>query len=226
MSELHDALASGALEPRNIGILDSWSPAEPLWRVYSESFGATGFNGTSKGYARFSPLKRPDGSLVPTLYAGTTLDVALMEVVLRDVPTPSAGFQLMLPKPSMEQRCVTLLVLGAPLRMVDFSAIGLRRIGLDRGDVVDCDSSNYPDTQALGAWVHANTASADPAKNVHGIVWTSRQDDSGQAAIFFGDRLTAGVLTALDSGQSLQAGHVEAALMRLANRLGIAVVGV
>jgi hypothetical protein len=224
LSALSDALASGTLPAAHIGVLEAWHPAEPLWRVYSQIFGADGFNGTSKGFARFSPLKKADGSFVPTLYAGTTLDVALMEIVLRDVPNPSVGFQLMLPAPSAEQRRVTELVLAAPLRMVDFSAIGLRRIGLARADVIDCDSSNYPDTQTLGAWAYANTASFDPKKTVHGIVWTSRQDDSGQAAIFFGDRLPAGALTASNPGQSLHARHVEAALIHLAERLGIEVV--
>ena len=224
MSALRDALASGSLKPQDLGILESWRPTEPLWRVYSQSFGATGFNGTAKGYARFSPLMRPDGSVVPTLYAGTTLDVALLEIVLRDVPTPSAGFQLMLPERGVEPRRVTELVVDRPLRMVDFSAIGLRRIGLDRGDVIDCDSANYPDTQALGAWAHARTVAVDPVESAHGIVWTSRQDDSGQAAIFFGDRLPDGALKAQNAEQSLYARHVEAALTRLALRLGISVV--
>ena len=224
MSALRDALASGSLKSEDIGIVSSWSPPEPLWRVYSQSFGATGFNGTAKGYARFSPLKRADGSVVPTMYAGSTLDVALMEIVLRDVPTPSVGYQLMLPERDAEQRRVTELVPTQPLRMVDFCAIGLRRIGLDRADVIDCDSSNYPDTQALGAWVHAHTVDVDVAETVHGIVWTSRQDDSGQGAIFFGDRLLPGALEAQNDGQSLHAGHVEAALTRLALRLGISVV--
>lgn len=224
MSPLRNALVSGSLKPQDLGIVESWRPTEPLWRVYSQSFGAAGFNAIAKGYARFSPLTRADSSVVPTLYAGTTLDVALMEIVLRDVPTPSVGYQLMLPERGVEPRRVTELVLSQPLRMVDFSAIGLRRIGLDRSDVIDCNSSNYPATQALGSWVHANTASADPAHTAHGIAWTSRQDDSGQAAIFFGDRLPYGVLEAQNAGQSLHAGHVEAALMRLAHRLGISVV--
>ena len=55
------------------------------------------FNNSGEGYARFSPMKRPDGSVVPTLDAGTTLEVALMEIVLRDVPTSSVGFQLTSP---------------------------------------------------------------------------------------------------------------------------------
>lgn len=224
MSALGDALSSGSLKAEDLGILESWRPPEPLWRVYSQTFGATGFNGTAKGYARFSPLKRADGSVVPTMYAGTTLDVALMEIVLRDVPTPSVGFQLILPERGAEQRRVTELVLDQPLRMVDFSTIGLRRIGLDRADVVDCDSSNYPATQALGAWAYASTVAVDPTNTIHGLVWTSRQDDSGQAAVFFGDRLPSGALESQNPDQHLHAGNVDAALMRLASRLGISVV--
>ena len=224
MSDLRDALTAGSLKPNDLGILKSWRPTKPLWRVYSEGFGPTGFNDTPKGYARFSPLRRPDGSLVPTLYAGTTLDVALMEIVLRDVPTPSAGFQLMLPERDRERRRVTELTVHETLRMVDFTAIGLRRLGLDRKTVIDCDSSNYEDTQALGAWAYANTQTRNPDETVHGIVWTSRQDDTGQAVVFFGDRLTPASIEAHSPGRSLHEGQVEAALTSLAIRLGIYVV--
>lgn len=54
-----------------------------LWRVYPRRYGVDGFNGTSLGNARFSPLEAA-GAIVPTLYAGSTLDVALMETVWHD----------------------------------------------------------------------------------------------------------------------------------------------
>ena len=219
MSALGSALAAGTLDPLSLGFEPEWQPKETLWRVYSQAFGPDGFNGTVNGYARFSPLRRPDRTVVPTLYAGTTLDVALMENVLRDVPNPSVGFTQTLPAPSVEPRRVTELVLGRPLCMVDFMAVGLRRLGLTRSDVIDCDSADYGATQALGAWVYANTASS-----VHGIVWTSRQDDSAQAAIFFGDRLPSGALVARNPEQRLQSAIVETALTHLAVRLGVFLV--
>ena len=219
MSALSNALADGTLKASNLGFEAEWRPKEPLWRVYSEVFGPDGFNGTANGYARFSPLRRPDGTVVPTLYAGTTLDVALMETVLRDVPNPSIGFIQTLPAPSAEPRRVTELMLDRPLHMVDFSSIGLRRLGLARAEVIDCESANYGDTQALGAWVYAHTASA-----VHGIVWTSKQDDSAQAALLFGDRLPNRALVARNPGRSLQAGLVGSALTHLAMRLGVFLV--
>lgn len=79
-----------------------------------------------------------------------------MEIVLRDVPTSSVGFQLTLPERGVGQRRVTELALDRQMCMIDFSEIGLRRIGLDRADVVDCDSSSYPDTSLgrLGSRQH------------------------------------------------------------------------
>jgi RES domain len=44
------------------------------------------FNPSPAGNARFSPLVNAAGAVIPTLYAGTTLDCALMETVFHDVP--------------------------------------------------------------------------------------------------------------------------------------------
>jgi RES domain len=44
------------------------------------------FNPSPARNARFSPLVNAAGPVIPTLYAGTTLDCALMETVFHDVP--------------------------------------------------------------------------------------------------------------------------------------------
>lgn len=218
MSPLRAALDAGALDPRQLVIHESWLPPEPLWRVYSQTFGPIGFNGTDRGFARFSPLRRPDGRIVPILYAGTTLNVALMESIFRDVPSPSEGYILTMPPPAAEERRLTRIALDKPVQMVDFSSIGLRRLGPDKVDAIDCNSAGYVDTQALASWVYANTGAA-----VHGIVWRSKQDDSGEAAVFFEDRVAANgtVLQPLQPGQNLHGGQALTAMGRLADRLGV-----
>jgi hypothetical protein len=44
------------------------------------------FNPSSLGNARFSPLVSASGDVIPTIYAGTTLDCAMMETIFHDVP--------------------------------------------------------------------------------------------------------------------------------------------
>lgn len=219
MSPIEAVLAAGRLDASALAVHPEWRPRDSLWRVYGRSFGPVGFNATDRGYARFSPLRRPDGSIVPVLYAATTLTVALMESVFRDVPTPSTGAIVTLPPPDQEERRVAELELRTPLRMIDLGSVGLRKLGLRRADAIDCDSAHYTATQALGAWIYQVTQSApDP---VHGIVWTSRQDDSGQAALFFGDRLAGNELRASSPDLSLHGGHVFPALIQLAERMDV-----
>src|ERR1700743_2340682 len=59
-----------------------------LWRVHPASYRATEFNPSERGNARFSPIRRPDGTIIPVLYGASTLAGAIMETVLHDIPTP------------------------------------------------------------------------------------------------------------------------------------------
>lgn len=39
-----------------------------LHRIHPSRFGSTRFNDTDRGDAGFSPIREPDGSIVPTIY--------------------------------------------------------------------------------------------------------------------------------------------------------------
>lgn len=154
---------------------------------------------------------------MPTLYAGTTVEVALMEVVLRDVPVPSAGFVMRLDARTDPRRVAQLLP-RRELRLADLSTLGLRRLGLQRPDVIDCNESAYPSTRALAQWIYANCPAAQ------GIAWTSRQDDKGQAIVLFEPRVAPDSFDVIESDQSFTDGHHNAALMDLLDRLGASLV--
>lgn len=208
--KLADVLAVGHLDPANVGIVE-W-PARALWRVYPQAYGPAGFNPTNKGNARFSPIEHA-GAIVPTMYAATTVQAALMETVLHDAPTPSAGFILTL-DPVAEQRRIAQLHTPGPLQLADLSTVGLRRMGLERSDVLDSDKPHYPMTRQLAAWIYAQ------CPDVHGLAWTSRQDDSAQAVVLFEPRLVAGALGVVYEDQEFTDGPHHAALIELLVRLG------
>lgn len=186
-----------------------------VWRIYPKVYGARGFNSTNKGDARFSPLVRADGSAVPTLYAGTELDVALMEVVLRDLPLGCAGEQFMLPNRQREHRMATQLEILTPLQLVDLSTLSLRAMGLLRTDAIDCEASEYDHTRRLGLWLYENAPAAQ------GIIWTSRQLDRGQSMVLFGDRVSSDTLRPMNPDQPLWSQPVQEALLSLASQLHI-----
>ena len=187
-----------------------------LWRVYPKKFGAGGFNRMALGNARFSPLEVA-GRIVPTLYAGSTLDVALMETVWHDAPTPSNGFHLVLNE-ATETRRVGSLKPSAPLRLVDLTTVGLRRLGLTRADVIDSSQPDYPVTRQLGAWLYVNKPDAQ------GICWISRQNDEGRAVVLFKPRMGTVKLVANTKDEIFTDGPHLDAVLTLAERMGAAVM--
>jgi hypothetical protein len=72
-----------------------------MHRVHDDVYLGDQFNPNSMGNARFSPIHDTDGAVIPTLYAGTTLDCALMETIFHDLPF-KIGF-----KPRLEAKDAT-----------------------------------------------------------------------------------------------------------------------
>ncbi len=208
------ALADKRLDATKISTLDL--PLPRLWRVYAKRFAVDGFNRTHLGQARFSPLEVA-GTIVPTLYAASTLEVALMETVWHDAPSPSHGFHLVLNE-ATEPRRVGSLKPSAALRLVDLTALGLRRLGLARSDVIDSDPAGYAITRQLGAWLYKNKPDAQ------GIFWVSRQNDEGRAVVLFEPRLGA-VKFEVDTEDEVftDGSHLDA-LLTLAQRMGASVI--
>ena len=214
MSWLDDALARGTVTPPNIGTR-TLEP-KPFWRVYDRQFAAKGFNPSDKGNARFSPLVLSDGSIVPTMYVGSSVDVALMEVVLRNAPVApqsSAGYILGI-QTSTENRRVACLEPTAPLLLADLGTLGLRRLGISRSDAIDCDKTGYPTTRLLAAWLYDH----DP--DIQGICWTSRQLDEGLAAVLFEPRMGTTGLIENRKDEPFTVGPHKDALVLLADRMG------
>jgi hypothetical protein len=67
--------------------LRSWGENQSLYRVIPRPTARWG------GEAKFIPLNDAQGAIIPTLYAGSSLDCALMEAVFHDVPfVPGPNF--------------------------------------------------------------------------------------------------------------------------------------
>ncbi|KXU38334.1 hypothetical protein AXE65_01855 [Ventosimonas gracilis] len=61
--------------------LTTIAKGQVLHRVHLQHYRANQFNPGQRGNARFSPIGNDAGQPVPTLYASTTVDCALMETV-------------------------------------------------------------------------------------------------------------------------------------------------
>jgi len=185
-----------------------------LWRVHSNAYRATQFNPGNRSDARFSPIARPDGKIIPVLYGASTLAGAMMETVFHDVPTPPGGYILDIDTLRDQNLVVSRVRPKRGLQIVDLSAKGLKRLGLHRTDLIDTGVAAYPRTREWAAWFHAET----PAK---GLLWTSRQDDTARAVALFGDRLAESVFKVeVDCEPVCQDEHLDA-LLELAEHIGI-----
>ncbi|VVP88510.1 hypothetical protein PS910_02655 [Pseudomonas fluorescens] len=168
-------------------------------RFHMSEFHPTHFNDTPNGRGRFSPIRNLNGEIIPTLYAAQTLECAAMETIFRDlayIPAPRhidmvkfAGF------------LHSEIRVERPLRLVDLTAISLTALGMTRRDLIDTDASRYAYTQQWAEAIHAY------APDAQGLFWISRQDDTSQVIVLFGDRVEDEAL--LHIGRSLRILHDE-----------------
>jgi RES domain len=174
------------------------------------------FNPSSTGNARFSPLADTAGAVIPTLYAGTTLDCALMETVFHDVPFV-AGPKMWSKATHVAGKVWSQLTLSRGLALIDLSAVPLRKLGISRKDLIECDGSQYPETRAWALALH------DQYPNAEGLTWTSRQADPARAIVLFEDNLKGSVLipSGLPTPLLLSDGSARLEILMLAQQLGV-----
>ncbi|MGE8063882.1 RES family NAD+ phosphorylase [Pseudomonas sp. NPDC089569] len=153
-----------------------------LHRFHLKKYQDRQFNDTSLGNARFSPIRNSSGDIIPTIYAGSSFECAAMETVFRDVAygPPPKYFQKSKLKDFMFS---TLLTWGEDLRLVDLSSKALRALNISRNELIDTDGDMYPVTRKWAEAIHAY------APDAQGLRWTSRQDDTAQCFVLFGDRI-------------------------------------
>ena len=204
---MHEGLNPGAVSTVLI-------PTSTWWRVFHRSHGPLGFNGTEQGNSRFSPLRDSEGTIIPTLYCGSSTKVALMESVLHDVPSPSDRFIYFSPSHSEEEREIAGIQNAKTLLLADFSTVGLRRLGLTRGQVVDSGKPDYPATRMLAQWLYLNRP------DVQGIRWTSRQLDLGQVIVLFEPRLAPDTISVQLPGESIALERWQDEILELVIALG------
>lgn len=166
-----------------------------LHRIHPEAFGATQFNDTNKGDARFSPIRSGTGAIIPTIYGGETFECATCEIILRcpDAPPvdPKTGlptFQIVFPS-DFAQHCHSVVNTTVDLKLVDLTITGQRKIGVDHNALLAGPKSTYPATRRWAERIHAT------CPDTQGIYYSSFQAGPCFAVVLFGDRLPADSLT-------------------------------
>lgn len=194
-----------------------WGKDRQFHRIHDAAYPGNGFNPSRGGNARFSPIIDSEGKIIPTLYAGTTLDCALMETVFHDVPF-AVGF-----KPLSMKKIVgkvhTVFRAKFDFKLIDLGTIALRRLGVDRAHLIDTTKRHYPETRKWAEHLYVQYG------DVQGLRWTSRQDDNARAVMLFGTRVKSADLVVAEPSAQLVAGDLASEpVVDLAIRLGVTLV--
>lgn len=188
-----------------------------LHRVHLDQYGGTTFNPGKSGNARFSPIRNDEGAAIPTLYAGSSLPCALMESVFHDV-SYAPGFKAF-DEAKLKGQVHSRIDLTRDVTLADFRNVALRKAGITRNQLIDTEKDQYPHTRAWAEAVHRHAPAAQ------GLLWISRQDDTGQAIMLFGDRIADGTLRQNGSSCSLVGDdRTYEEVLDLADRIGVTIV--
>ncbi|MEO3714113.1 RES family NAD+ phosphorylase [Roseateles flavus] len=199
--------------------ITAWTlPAKQvLHRVHQDQYRADQFNPGLKGNARFSPIHDAKGDHIPTLYAAVTFDAAAMESVFHDV-SHAPGFKHY-DKRKLEGQMHSELQVERELNLADLSSVPLRKLGVQRKQLIDTEKDQYPATQRWAEAIHAQHP------DIQGLSWISRQDDSARAVMLFGDRIPQGALQQVGDSRSLLTDEQSyGRLLTLADRIGVDIV--
>jgi hypothetical protein len=166
------------------------SAGTTLFRVHLKRFSGAVFNPTpSHRYYGGGRFDGTDDDPYPYLYAGSTVDVAVAETLLRDLSPDDAGIR-QLPSGRVVGRRISSLEITADLELVSLCT------GADLGAVAQdtwlttCDPRDYAQSRHWAHWIRSHT------KTAAGYVWLSRREPGQTAYVLFGDRIPPGAITA------------------------------
>ncbi len=171
--------ASSGLKPSTM----TWREGQILWRVFTRSYGATGFNPTP-GVGRFRPIHDASGATISTVYVASDEETALAEGPLRGVDRLARGAPMRLYTREIAGLAIVRLRLLRTITSMRMHGSGLVRLKLLAEHVTHCPPVDYPYT---AEWAQALHDCPTPA---NGIEWTSKRNDSARAAVLWGDSVS------------------------------------
>jgi len=195
----------------------TWPRNMVIHRIHQEKYAADQFNPGLVGNARFSPIEDASGKPIPTLYGGASFDCAVLETIFHDVPF-AAGLKT-LDMAKLAGQMHSTVVPGSDLVLADLRSKALRKLGIARNQLIDTEKDQYPLTRVWAEEIYRQCA------DVQGLCWTSRQDDSVQALMLFGNRVKTNVLQQTGTSRHLFRDLTAYAdVLALAEQIGVEIV--
>jgi len=174
-----------------------------IWRIHGSARGALEFDTRVPDRLRGGRFNSPSGE-PGVFYAADTLEGAVAEVLLRDVPLADEGARAV-PLRQILGRAVSVLEVTRELRVVALHGAGAAAVGQGLW-LTKSDSADYPLTRQWGRAIRERVADAA------GFVWRARHDEDRLAYALYedgaADALGVRVSIPIDEGIGLEAVRV------------------
>lgn len=196
-----------------------WPSDQPMARVYHLDYPPRTFNPgvRTEPCGRFHFFESASGVRVPVFYAAEGEDAAISETVFHDLPV-GTGQRAVVPESKVGAYGLVHVRPRRDLTLVELHGHGLRRLNLRPENLTDTGPEEYPRTVPWARALHAAVPEAD------GLAWMSRQFNSEQTIVLFGDRVDEMDLEVVVPGVPLRTGHGRAIVDRAANAAGVLIV--
>lgn len=146
-----------------------------MYRLHDNKYRTNEFNPGPKGAGRFHFFGAPP---VWVLYTASTEAAAVAETLLRNIPAAGGHISY----GDYQSKVMAAMEIKREVRLASFLGTDLRALRVTPEQLTTTPGENYPQTRKWAEAAHA--------AGFDGIAWMSRQDNSGRAYMFFGDRVT------------------------------------
>ncbi|HUG49292.1 MAG TPA: RES family NAD+ phosphorylase [Candidatus Limnocylindria bacterium] len=179
---------------------------------------STRFSTQLRRPGRFHPIHGPDGGPIPWLYGAEDDEGAICETILHDTPfVPGA----IVSEAVLADRAISVIAPSRALRLALLEGLGLRRLGIERRDLIETGPTDYPQTALWAKALH----DLDEAR-LDGLQWRARPNDTRRSLLLFADRVAEGDLEEVEAPLPLAIGAGYARVLRVTNTARVTLVPV
>ena len=195
--------------------LGEWREGWRIYRCHLTERKPRAFNPTDSSQ-RFRPIHDARGRVVPTLYGADTLQGALAETILRDVPPDGDERHVLADR--LTPYNYTTLHATRPLCLAILHDPEIKRLRVNPAELGGCPPADYPWTATWAQVIH------DDAPDADGLIWVPRHHNTARALMFFGDRTSERDLTIDADPRPLATGIGRREVARLLELADIALI--
>lgn len=187
-----------------------------LHRVHLTQYEGTDFNPSTNKTSRFSAIFDQSGQVIPTIYLAQHYSSALLETVFHNIPYDEPD--KFLNHKELVGRSHSVVTLDQDIELADLTNKALHKLRINPDNVVTTNQCGYHYSRKVAESIYNSNPS------IQGLRWMSRRDDTAQAYMLFGTRLTGFPIRYVCHPRPLLVGEAYDELLSLAEQLDVQIV--